>query len=57
MTLLQLGERLMCETESASRLLKNLMDEDWVQKSVNPADGRAVLLSLTPRRQRQLCLR
>jgi DNA-binding MarR family transcriptional regulator len=48
MTLLQLGERLICESGSPSRLVKSMVESGWVKKLPNPADGRAVLLRLTP---------
>ncbi len=47
MTLLQLGERLVCETGSPSRLVKAMVEAGWVEKMPNPDDGRAVLLRLT----------
>ncbi|MDZ4770664.1 MAG: winged helix DNA-binding protein [Chloroflexota bacterium] len=47
MTLLQVGERLVCETGSPSRLVNSMVEAGWVKKSPNPADGRAVLLRLT----------
>lgn len=48
MTLLQLGERLVCEAGSPSRLVKSMVNAGWVEKLPNPDDGRAVLLQLTP---------
>lgn len=48
MTLLQLGERLVCETGSPSRLVKTMVQAGWIEKLPNPDDGRAVLLRLTP---------
>jgi MarR family transcriptional regulator, organic hydroperoxide resistance regulator len=48
MTLLQLGERLVCENGSPSRLVQSMVDGGWIEKSPNPNDGRAVLLQLTP---------
>jgi len=48
MTLLQLGERLVCENGSPSRLVKTMVEAGWVEKSPNPDDGRAVLLQLAP---------
>ncbi len=47
MTLLQLGERLVCETGSPSRLVTSMVEAGWVEKLPNPDDGRAVLLRLT----------
>lgn len=51
MTLLALGERLVCESGSPSRLVKSMVEAGWVQKLDNPSDGRAVLLRLTPAAQ------
>lgn len=48
MTLLQLGERLVCELGSPSRLVKTMVKAGWVEKLPNPDDGRAVLLQLSP---------
>ncbi|MBK8024172.1 MAG: MarR family transcriptional regulator [Chloroflexi bacterium] len=48
MTLLQLGERLVCETGSPSRLVTSMVEAGLVEKRPNPQDGRAVLLRLTP---------
>lgn len=48
LTLLQLGERLVCEPGSPSRLVKSMVDAGWIAKTPNPDDGRAVLLALTP---------
>lgn len=47
MTLLQLGERLVCESGSPSRLVKSMVEAGWVEKLPNPDDGRAVQLRLT----------
>ena len=47
MTLLRLGERLVCESGSPSRLVKAMVNAGWVEKMPNPDDGRAVLLQLT----------
>ena len=54
MTLLQLGERLICETGSPSRLVKTMVEAGWVEKLPNPDDGRAVLLRLTATAQATL---
>jgi len=47
MTLLELGERLICETGSPSRLVKSMVEAGWVEKTPNPEDGRAINLRLT----------
>jgi MarR family transcriptional regulator, organic hydroperoxide resistance regulator len=49
LTLIELGERLVCETGSPSRLVKTMVEAGYLQKKENPDDGRAVLLSLTPK--------
>lgn len=48
MTLIELGERLVCETGSPSRLIKSMVEAGWVEKLPNPNDGRAIQLQLTP---------
>jgi DNA-binding MarR family transcriptional regulator len=48
LTLLGLGERLVCENGSPSRLVKSMVEAGWIEKWPNPEDGRAVLLRLTP---------
>ena len=47
MTLLQLGERLICESGSPSRLIKSMVEAGWVEKISDPLDGRAVQLRLS----------
>jgi MarR family transcriptional regulator, organic hydroperoxide resistance regulator len=54
MTLLQLGERLVCESGSPSRLVTSMVDAGWVEKLPNPDDGRAVLLRLTAAAEQML---
>ena len=49
LTLIELGERLVCETGSPSRLVKSMVEAGYLQKKENPDDGRAVLLSLSPK--------
>lgn len=48
LTLIELGERLVCETGSPSRLVKGMVSAGLVQKIPSEFDRRAVLLSLTP---------
>lgn len=48
MTLVELGERLVCEAGSPSRLVKTMAEAGWIEKLPNQKDGRAVLLHLTP---------
>lgn len=48
LTLIQLGERLVCESGSPSRLVSGMVKSGYVQKNPNPNDRRAVVLSLTP---------
>lgn len=47
MTLVELGERLVCETGSPSRLVKSMVEAGWVEKLPNPRDDRAIHLRLT----------
>ena len=47
LTLNALGERLVCEPGSPSRLVSGLVRLGWVRRSPAPGDGRAVLLTLT----------
>ena len=47
LTLNALGERLVCETGSPSRLVSGLVRLGWVLRSASPGDGRAVRLTLT----------
>jgi len=47
LTLIELGERLVCETGSPSRLVKGMVSAGLVQKIPSEVDRRAVLLSLT----------
>lgn len=47
LSLRQVGELLVCETGSPSRLLATLVDAGFVERRPDPADGRAVLLQLT----------
>ncbi len=48
MTLIELGDRLVCETGSPSRLIKSMVEAGWVEKSTDPNDGRAIRLQLSP---------
>ena len=47
LTLLELGERLVCETGSPSRLVKNLVNNGYLNRTPDPNDGRAIRLSLS----------
>jgi MarR family transcriptional regulator, organic hydroperoxide resistance regulator len=47
LTLLELGERLVCETGSPSRLVKGMVKAGYVIRTPDPNDGRAVRLSLS----------
>jgi len=51
MTLLQLGQHLVCETSSPSRLVSGMVESGWVEKLPNPHDSRALMLRLTPKAQ------
>lgn len=48
LSLKAVGEHLICETGSPSRLLSTLTDAGLVARTAHPEDGRAVLLGLTP---------
>ena len=47
LSLIALGERLVCETGSPSRLVQGLVEDGLVERVVAPADKRMVTLSLT----------
>ncbi len=49
LTLVELGERLVCETGSPSRLVSSMVEKGLVQKTTNPADRRAMKLRLSDR--------
>ena len=49
LSLRQVGELLVCETGSPSRLLATLVDAGLVERRPDPHDHRAVLLQLTHR--------
>lgn len=48
LSLLELGERLICETGSPSRLVNTLVEKNLVERSPSTVDRRMVTLSLTP---------
>ena len=45
--LIALGQRLVCESGSPSRLVNGLVRVGWVRREDSPLDRRGVLLSLT----------
>lgn len=47
LTLSELGERLVCETGSPSRLVNHMVKRGYILKTPDPLDGRAVNLSLS----------
>lgn len=49
LTLLELGERLVCESGSPSRLISSMVEKGLVQKVVSRLDRRASQITLTPR--------
>jgi MarR family transcriptional regulator, organic hydroperoxide resistance regulator len=51
LTLLELGERLVCETGSPSRLVNGMVQAGYISKKQSPDDGRAVKLTLAARGQ------
>lgn len=48
LTVREIGDRLVCEGGSPSRLMSTLMRKGLVESSADPADARATMLSLTP---------
>lgn len=48
LTVREIGQRLVCEGGSPSRLMSTLARKGLVESSASPADGRITLLSLTP---------
>ena len=46
LSLSELGERLVCETGSPSRLVKSMVSEGLINREINPNDARALRLSL-----------
>lgn len=51
LTLTELGERLVCETGSPSRLVKGLVKAGYIARRPDSRDGRAVILSLAKQGQ------
>lgn len=51
LTLSELGERLVCETGSPSRLVNHMVKNAYVLKTTDPLDRRAVNLSLSEKGQ------
>jgi len=47
LTLSELGERLVCETGSPSRLVKHMVKAGYIIRTRDPLDGRAVRLALS----------
>ncbi len=48
LTVKEVGERLVCETGSPSRLMTTLIRKDLLEASRDPGDQRLTVLSLTP---------
>jgi MarR family transcriptional regulator, organic hydroperoxide resistance regulator len=51
-TVRRIGELLVCEPGSPSRLVSSLVDAGYVDRRPDPVDGRAAALALTPRGRR-----
>jgi DNA-binding MarR family transcriptional regulator len=49
LSLIEVGERLVCETGSPSRLVNGMVQAGLIQRLASPTDQRKVSLSLTPR--------
>jgi MarR family transcriptional regulator, organic hydroperoxide resistance regulator len=47
LTLIELGERLVCETGSPSRLVNGMVNTGYILKALDPNDGRAIRLKLS----------
>jgi len=47
LTVREIGERLVCETGSPSRLVSSMVDAGLLERGERPGDRRAVQLSLT----------
>ncbi len=43
----EIGNLLVCETGSPSRLIKNMVQDNLVESIINPSDSRAKLLKMT----------
>ena len=52
LTVRRIGELLVCEPGSPSRLVSSLVAEGYVARGPDPDDGRAAALALTPRGRR-----
>ncbi len=52
MSLKALGEGLVCETGSPSRLVSTLVERGWIERKEDEADRRRITLSLTEEGQR-----
>ncbi len=52
LSLSELGERLVCETGSPSRLVKSMVNQNLIIRKTDPEDGRALRLSLAEKGQR-----
>jgi len=48
LSLIELGERLICETGSPSRLVNTLVEKNLVERKPSTSDRRMVTLLLTP---------
>ncbi len=49
LSLLELGERLVCESGSPSRLVKSMVEKGLIEKTISDADRRASQIMLTER--------
>lgn len=49
LSLIEVGERLVCETGSPSRLVNGMVQAGLIQRLASPTDQRKISLSLTPR--------
>ncbi len=49
LSLLELGDRLVCESGSPSRLVKSMVEKGLIEKTVSATDRRASQIALTDR--------
>ena len=54
MTAREVHDELGISEVTVSRLVSTLVDNEWILKAPNPSDGRAALLSPTPKARRHL---
>ncbi|MDT3427384.1 DNA-binding MarR family transcriptional regulator [Paenibacillus forsythiae] len=48
MSIAELGDLLLCNSQHPSRLVQRLMDKQYIDKEISPHDSRKIIISLTP---------